>query len=168
MDKAAAFGKPSPDKLYGEPITVMIDGTEYRMNRIRIADISAVYGRIRDNRIAAVLRHYKSAPQLIMSQAIAYTGCIDPTQEDYWNYAQTPAGMVYILWRCLSPLQPRLTEDDVAQLVEKEGGLKDILFAESGITEPEKEKRPEGENCDPLAVFGQSSRKETGPKQQDG
>lgn len=164
------FENSSLDKLYGEPITVNIAGFEYKMDRIKVRDISAVYARIRDNRIKAVLRNHKDTTAYIAAQSIAHAAAIDPTQEDYWNYACTPAGMVYILWRCLSPHHPRITEADVELLIEKEGGLKDLLLAESGITQPDGAEDPdaEGENRDPPPVFGQSSPKQTGPKGQAG
>lgn len=163
------FDNPSPDKLYGGPITINIDGEEWKMDRIKIKDISAVYARIRDNRINAIVRNSSGLPPHLVAEALAHTAAIDPTQDDYWEYANTPAGLVYIMFRCLQPHKKALTEDEVMRLIEKEGGLKDVLFAESGITEPEKPKKPdaEGENSDPLLVFGPRQKK-TGPKEQDG
>ena len=166
----SGFENPSLDKLYGEPIIFMVDGDEYKMNRIRMKDISAVYARIRDNRIKAVMRNW-GAPGCdadMMARAIAHVACIDPTQEDYISYADTTAGFVYIMWRGLVPNHPRITEDKVAVLIEREGGLKDMFFAESGITRPEPPKDPdaEGENRDPLPVFGDRQAAKNTPKPQ--
>lgn len=167
--KAEGFNNPAPDKLYGEPIVVQVDGAEYKLALIGITDISAVYARIRDNRIAAVVRNFRGLPPNIIAEAFAHTACTDPTQEDYWNYANTPPGIVYIMWRCLNKHQPTITENEVAILIERQSFLKDLLFAESGITEPEKPKDPDegGENKDPFPVFGQPQ-KADGSKAQDG
>ena len=143
----------SPDKLLDEALEVDIAGTPYKIGRIRLEDISAVYGRIRDNRLRALLRQQPSCRDHILSQALAYSAAIDPTQEDYWAYAETPAGLVYIVWRAMVRYQPKLTEEHVQALLEREGGIIDLLFAESGMAKPQKPDDPdrEGENRDPLA-----------------
>ena len=171
--KKPDFGKTPmpPDKLYDEPITVIVEGIEYKMNRITIRDISAVYGRIRDNRIKALQRNSQGMHPDITARALAHASCIDPTQEDFWNYSGTPAGIAYIMWRSLAPNHPGISEDEAMLLIEKESALKDILLGESGITAPEPTKDPdaEGENRDPLPVFGQGTESpSTGSTEQDG
>ena len=169
---AAGPADTSPDKLFGEPITIQVDGEEYKINRIRLEDMSAVFARIRDNRNNSLLRLQNRCKDHILSEALAHAAAIDPTQQDYWAYAQTPVGCVYILWRCMSEGQPGLTEEDVALLLEKQGGILEMLFAESGMYKPggAPDLDAEGENRDPLAdkpVFG-ANRKDAGKTTPDG
>ena len=161
----------SPDKLYGEPLTVIVDGQTYKINPIRLEDMSAVYARIRDNRMNALLRTQGVCKDHILAEAMAWSVSIDPTKDDYWAYAQTPVGATYIFWRCLAENHPGITERDVALLLEKQGGLLDMLFAQSGLYEPSGPPAPstEGENCDPLAdkpTFG-ANRRDDGKAQPD-
>ena len=165
-------GDLAPDRMVDQPLEIDIDGTPYKVGRIRLEDISAVYGRIRDNRLKALLRNRPSCPDHVLAQAMAYSAAIDPTEADYWAYSHTPAGLVYIIWRSMVRYQPRLTERHIEALVEKENGLIDLLFAESGMARPQKPDDPdeEGENRDPLAdkpVFP-SARPSDGSKAQDG
>jgi len=145
-------GDLSPDKMLDKPLTVEVDGHDYKIGRVTLDDISAVYARIRDNRQHALLRQQKHCRDHVLSQAMAYSAAIDPTQEDYWAYAETPGGLVYIVWRAMARYQPNLTEADVAALLEKQGGIIDLLFAESGMVKPKPPDDPdaEGENRDPL------------------
>ena len=169
----SGFKNPSPDKLYDTPITVQIEGQEFKLRRITIDDMSAVYGRIRDNRIKAVLRNQQFAQPHIMAEAIAHSACIDPTDDDYWNYVATSPGAVYVLWRCMHsiPTQMQITEEQVMHLCEQEGGLINLLLSESGMKPPAMPQPddPEGENRDPLATFANTAGKgkEAGSKQQD-
>ena len=153
----------SPDKIIDEPLTISIAGTEWKLDRIQLNDISAVYGRIRDNRIRALLRNSMAMSDNVLSEGIAHVACIDPTQDDYWRFSQTPAGMTYIAWRCMVRHHPKLTEDEVANLLEQEGGILDMLFAESGLTKPSEPQDPdsEGENRDPLLTFGGGDARKT-------
>ena len=163
----AGFQNPSPDLVYAEPLTFTIDGKEYKMNRVRIKDISAVYGRIRDNRLKALMRNLRGAPDNVAAQAYAHAACIDPTDADYWKYANTPAGQVFITWRCLEPHQRGITEDEVEMLIEKEAEMFDLLLGESGLSKPDEPIDPdsEGENGDPLPVFGGPKNPSTGSKE---
>ena len=161
-----------PDKLYGEPMTVQVDGEEYRINRIRLDDISKVYGRIRSNRINALLRIQNLCKDHVLAEALAWSSAIDPTPEDYWAYAQTPVGATYIFWLCMVENHPGITEADVALLLDKQDGILEMLFAESGLAKPRGAPPPdqEGENCDPLLekpVFG-ANRKDAGKTPPDG
>ena len=150
-------GKVAPDKLFdaNQPITVQIAGEEWRMSRITLKDIHAVYGRIRDNRISAVLRHRVAADPHMLAEAIAYTAAIDPEDADFWKYLQTPGGLTYVVWRCMAPHHPGLTEQKVADLMEGEAGLLDVLFGESGLPLGPRGAKPdtEGENSSPLPTF---------------
>ena len=165
-------GDVAPDKLFGEALTVEVDGEEYHINRVRLEDISAVYARIRDNRNNSLLRLQNRCKDHILAQALACAAAIDPTAEDYWAYAQTPVGATYIFWRCMAENHPGITEKDVAVLLEKQDGILAMLFAESGLFKPSGAPGPdqEGENCDPLAnkpVFGANQR-DAGKITQDG
>ena len=153
----------SPDKIIDEPITISISGEDFKIDRIKLSDISAVYGRIRDNRIKALLRNSKAMGDHVLAEGMAHVAAIDPTQEDYWRFSQTPAGMTYIVWRCMARHNQGLTEDDVARLLEQEGGILDMLFAESGLTKPSEpaDIDSEGENRDPLLTFGGGDARKT-------
>ena len=148
-------GKVAPDKLLDAdaPITVMLNGEEWRMSRIKLTDISAIYGRIRSNRISAVRNTRLDGH--VMAEAIAHTAAIDPNDEDFWNYLQTPAGFAHMIWRSMAPNHPGLTEQQVADLVQTDAGLLDILFAESGMPLVSRGAQPdsEGENGSPLPTF---------------
>ena len=136
--------KISPDKLFNEPITLQVDGKDYKIDRIRISDMNAVYARIRDNRINAVLRNCAGAPSFLYAKAIAEAAAIDPTQDNFWSYIDTAAGGAFITHKCMTraefgPEQMRLTLDQVEALIEKCEGLKHILFSESGLVAPPQE-----------------------------
>ena len=161
-----------PDKLFGEPITVQADGEEYRINRVRLEHTSKIYARIRNNRLNALLRIQNSCHDHVIAEALAWSSAIDPTPDDYWAYLQTPAGAAYMFWLCMSGNHPGITEEEIAVLLDKQGGLLEVLFAESGLYKPSGAPAPdqEGENCDPLAdkpAFA-ANRKDAGKTPQDG
>jgi len=161
-----------PDKLYGEPITVTVAGEEYSINRIRLEDMSKVYGRIRNNRLNALLRIQNSCRDHVIAEALAWSASIDPTPDDFWAYMQTPVGAVYIFWLCMVGNHPGIKETDVAELLDKQGGLLEMLFAESGLYKASGAPAPdtEGENRDPLAdkpAFA-ANQKDAGKTPQDG
>ena len=130
----------SPDKLFNEPITFQSGGKDYKIDRIRISDMTAVYGQIRDNRLAAVLRKCGGASSFILPKIIAETAAIDPKQDDFWEFVNTAHGGAYITHRCMTretfPDQMRMTIDDVEELIEGCSALKHILFSESGLVGP--------------------------------
>ena len=165
-------GDTTPDKLYDQPITVQVDGEEYRINRIRLEDWSKVYGRIRNNRLNALLRIQDSCKDHVIAEALAWSASIDPTPDDVRTYMDTPVGATYIFWLCMSETHPGITEQQVSNLLDKQGGLLEMLFAESGLYKPSGPPGPdpEGENCDPLAdkpTFG-GNRKAGGKTPPDG
>lgn len=163
-------GKTSPDKLYGKPITVDIGGKEYTLNRIRIDDVSAVYSRIRDNRLKALKRNLPGLRTDIAGEALARAARFDPNTEDFWEYVSTPPGAVYIFWRCLLEHNPGITEAKVAEFLQGEEGLLDTLFVESGLAESQETHKAnaEDENSPPLAVFAPAPPSPTGQKKRDG
>ena len=150
----------SPDKVFDQPVSVMIAGQEFKFSRLTCDDIAASYGRIRDARIRAVMRNSGVMVQHTAAQAIAYAACVDPTQEDFWNYVSTPVGAVYIIWRSLVKNHPTLTEVDVSRLVEEESSLLEVIFHESGLTRPEEEKDTGGEDSLPFPPTFEGNREQ--------
>ena len=135
--------KISSDKLFNEPITIQVDGKDYKIDRIRISDMNVVYSRIRDNRINAVLRTLTGCPSFLFAKAIAEAAAIDPKQDDFWEFINTAAGGLFITHRCMTRSefadQMRLSMDEVEDIIENCPGLKHIIFAESGLVAPAKE-----------------------------
>ena len=144
-----------PDKLHAAPITVTIGQKEYRMRRTTVGDLAAVTARIRDERIAAVLRHQGGMRSADAARAVAHAATQDPTDADRAAFINSPWGAKFLLWRALSHYQV-VAEAELERLIEQEGGLRDLLFAESGLvaTEPPTAREDE-QGADPSpAVFG--------------
>ncbi len=136
--------KPAPDKIHAEPITVQINGKEYRLGRIRLSDIAAASARLRAIRLRALADAQPQMAWRVAAAAFAQAACIDPTNDDIFAFLENTAeGGAFLLWRVLSREHPGLTEQQAAELMEAEPTLLPMLFLSSELQRPKIESEGE-------------------------
>lgn len=150
----------SLDKVAAEPLTVAVNGQEYKLGRIRLCDLGAVAARLRAQRLNALLGHQAQIPRTVLADALGALAARDPNDEDIWEYIGSPLGMRFMLWRALTQHQPAMKEDDVDAIIAAEPSIFALLMKESQVAappravEPDPETDAEESQADPFPVFG--------------
>ena len=133
----------SVDKAHGTPLEIQISGKTYKVGRTRLADLAALQERIRDRRIAALLRNrVQIASPEVFSKTLAALIATDPTEVELWNTMLSHQGSIFLAWRGLNRYHPEVTEEQFAEWVDNNPQLTSLILGESGLTAPAGEVDP--------------------------
>lgn len=145
------------DKAFAQPITLNIGDQKYKFRRIMPSDFAALAGAMRDTRINAIMRHRgQLRDPAIFSRTVARVCAAEPSDDERWDYFNTPEGQGLLVWRCLSHYQPTMSREQFDVLIEENGGLHYLLLLgamlafESGVTDMEQEGG--GDGSDPTTA----------------
>ncbi len=130
------FSMPQLDVVTEKPVTVNIDGKDYKIGRTKMSHLGALVARLRSERLNALMAMSGQIGGLIFANALGKCASVDPTEEDFWQYVSTERGSVYLLWRAMSDHMPGLTEEEVWKFVDKQPDLLTMLKTMSGLVDP--------------------------------